>query len=467
MLLIKIGPEGIVEEMRRKLQEAAVEGNVIGLQKLLEEDKFVLDGCAPGCFTETPLHISAMLGHLEFTRKILCRKPEFAKELDFLGSSPLHLATANGHLEVVRTLLSVNPEMCFAQNLDGRNPLHIAVIKGRVDVLKELVQNKPEAVLHRTTRGETILHLCVKYFQLEALKLLVETIKDYGFINSRDEDGSTVLHLAVADKEIEIISFLIMETEIEVNAMNASGFTALDIALAQGRRNRKDIDVQDSLRQVGASSAKDISSTAHRSEAVRDINLRSYDHFISLQTRLRSKYRRRQNYRLGERRNALMIVASLIATMAFQAGIRPPGGFWQEDSREPTSKAHEAGRSIMADKFPAAYNKFVLHNSIAFLASISVILLLISGLSFKRGFSMWILMGILWVAITESTFTYLISIYCLSSRPQRRAYVVSAAILTVVIFGLLSFLLVGHSVRLIVRFRRRLVKPRDRRVLEQ
>ncbi|KAJ6745806.1 HOMEOBOX PROTEIN WARIAI [Salix koriyanagi] len=372
-----------------------------------------------------------MLGHLEFTRKILFRKPEFAKELDFLGSSPLHLAAANGHLEVVRTLLSVNPDMCFAHNLDGWNPLHIAVIKARVDVLKELVQNKPEAVLHRTTRGETILHLCVKYFQLEALKLLVETIKDYGFINSRDEDGSTVLHLAVADKEIEIISFLIMETETEVNAMNASGFTALDIALAQGRRNRKDIDVQDSLHQ----------------------------------TRLRRKYRRRQNYRLGDRRNALMIVASLIATMAFQAGIRPPGGFWQEDLHEPTSKAHDAGRSIMADKFPAAYNKFVLHNSIAFLASLSVILLLISGLSFKWGFSMWILMGILWVAITESTFAYLISIYCLSSRTQRRAYVVTAAVLTVVMFGLLSFLLVGHSVRLIVGFRRRLVKPRDRRVL--
>ncbi|KAJ6406562.1 hypothetical protein OIU84_010134 [Salix udensis] len=446
----------MVEEMQGKLKEAAVEGNVIALLRLLEEDKFVLDGCAPGCFTETPLHISAMLGHLEFTRRILFRKPEFAKELDFLGSSPLHLAAANGHLESSENT-----------NFDGRNPLHIAVIKGRVDVLKELVQNKPEAVLHRTTRGETILHLCVKYFQLEALKLLVETIKDYGFINSRDEDGSTVLHLAVADKEIEIISFLIMETEIEVNAMNASGFTALDIALAQGRRNWKDIDVQDSLHQVGAfSSAKHLSSTAHRSEAVRDmISLRSDDHFTSLQTRLRRKYRRRQNYRLGDRRNALMIVASLIATMAFQAGIRPPGGFWQEDLHEPTSKAHEAGRSIMADKLPAAYNKFVLHNSIAFLASLSVILLLISGLSFKRGFSMWILMGILWVAITESTFTYLISIYCLSSRPQRRAYFVTAAVLTGVMFGLLSFLLVGHSVRLIVRFRRRLVKPRDRRVL--
>lgn len=259
-----------------------------------------------------------------------------------------------------------------------------------------------------------------------------------------------------------------MKTEIEVNAINASGFTALDIALAQGRRNWKDVDVQDSLHQVGASSAKDLSSTVHRLEAVGAMNLRSEDHFRSLQSRLKRKYQRRESYGLGEKRNALMIVASLNATMAFQAGISPPGGLWQEDSQGATSNEHEAGRSIMADKFPAAYNKFVMHNSIAFLASLSVILLLISGLPFRWRFSMWILTAIMWVAITESTFTYLISIYCLSSLHQRRTYIVTVVVLSVVMFGLLSVLLVGHSVRLIpkiFKLGRRLMAPRDRRIL--
>jgi hypothetical protein len=259
-----------------------------------------------------------------------------------------------------------------------------------------------------------------------------------------------------------------MKTEIEVNAINASGFTVLDIALAQGRRNWKDVDVQDSLHQVGASSAKDLSSTMHRLEAVGAVNLRSEDHFTSLQSRLKRKYQRRQSYGLGEKRNALMIVASLIATMAFQAGISPPGGLWQEDSQGATSNEHhEAGRSIMADKLPAAYNKFVMHNSIAFLASLSVILLLISGLPFRWRFSMWILTAIMWVAITESTFTYLISIYCLSSLHQRRTYIVTVVVLSVVMLGLLSVLLVGHSVRLIakiVKLGRRLMAPRDRRI---
>jgi ankyrin repeat protein len=174
------------------------------LQRLLEEDKLVLDGFTRDCFAETPLHISAMLGHLEFKRNISSQTPVFAKELDFRRISTLLLATANGHLEVVKALLLVNPDMCYAQDRDGQSPLHIAVIKGRVDVSKELVQTKPEAVLLRTERGETILHLCVKHYQIDALKFLVETIKESGFTSSKDEDGSTVLQLAVADREIEV-----------------------------------------------------------------------------------------------------------------------------------------------------------------------------------------------------------------------------------------------------------------------
>ena len=58
--------------------------------------------------------------------------------------------------------------------------------------------------------------------------------------------------------------------------------------------------------------------------------------------------------------------------------------------------------------------------------------------------------------------------HCLSSLHQRRTYIVTVVVLTVVMLGLLSVLLVGHSVRLIpkiVKFGRRLMAPRDRRIL--
>ena len=53
-------------------------------------------------------------------------------------------------------------------------------------------------------RGETILHLCVRHNQLEALKFLVETMDEHNeVVNAKDDNGFTILHLAVADKQIE------------------------------------------------------------------------------------------------------------------------------------------------------------------------------------------------------------------------------------------------------------------------
>ncbi|CAK7352858.1 unnamed protein product [Dovyalis caffra] len=428
-----------IEEAQRKLQEAAVEGNVTSLLALLQEDKLVLDRCAVTCASEMPLHIAAMLGHLEFTREILCRKPELVKELDFHRSSPLHLATAKGQLEVVKALLSVNADMCLAKDRNGWSPLHIAVIKDRIDVLIELVQAKPEAIRTRGQRCVTILHLCVKHHRLDALKLLVETIDDSAFVNSEDDEGLTILHQAVADREIQIINYLITETLIEVNALNANGFTALDIVLARGRRNIEDIDIQNTLLEAGALSSKNMPSTMHGSIAIRANN----------------KNRERKKNWLEERRNALMVVASLIATMAFQAGISPPNGNWQDDLH-PISLSHEAGRSIMADKFPDDYAFFVGYNTTSFLASISVILLLISGLPFKWKILMWILMIIMWIAIIATILTYSISLSCLSSRRDESTNAKVGA--GAAFYGVMGIVLIGHSIRLIrkiVKYARR------------
>lgn len=142
-----------------------------------------------------------------------------------------------------------------------------------------------------------------------------------------------------------------------------------------------------------------------------------------------------------------MVVASLIATMAFQAGISPPIGNWQEDAQESLSGSHEAGRSIMADKMPDEFAFFVGYNTTSFLASISVIILLISGIPFKWRFFMWILMIIMWIAIIATTRTYTISISCLSSRRGERSSAEAGAV--VAFYGVAGIVLTGHSTRLI------------------
>ncbi|CAA2934032.1 ankyrin repeat-containing BDA1-like [Olea europaea subsp. europaea] len=175
-----------METLENMLFEAASQGNVDTLKKLVQEDPIILDRVIVNSFSDTPVHIAAILGHSDFVMEILRRRPEFARELNLCQSSPLHLASAKGYIEVVRVLLSANPLMSLVRDRNGLTPLLLAAIKGQIEVVKELVQAKHDAARVIMGQGQTILHLCVKYYQIEALKLLVNTIRDQDFTNCKD-----------------------------------------------------------------------------------------------------------------------------------------------------------------------------------------------------------------------------------------------------------------------------------------
>ncbi|KAM4092457.1 hypothetical protein ACB094_06G040500 [Castanea mollissima] len=73
--------------MEKRLSEAAMEGNIATLKELLLEDPLLLDRTIVSCVSETPLHISSMLGHLGFVKELLSLQPELASEFDSHGSS--------------------------------------------------------------------------------------------------------------------------------------------------------------------------------------------------------------------------------------------------------------------------------------------------------------------------------------------------------------------------------------------
>lgn len=165
-----------------RLTAAALEGNTETLNHFLQDDPLILDNVSLKCWDKTttlPL--------------------------------PLHIAVVLGHVDFVRAIMRVCSDMCLARDSEGRNPLHLAAIKGRVEVLEILIQFRPLAAREKTDRGETVLHLCVKYNQLEALKMIVEQMKDSEFLNAKNGEGVTVLHLAVIAEQIEV-SFCVTRT---------------------------------------------------------------------------------------------------------------------------------------------------------------------------------------------------------------------------------------------------------------
>ncbi|KAM7513573.1 hypothetical protein LguiA_003156 [Lonicera macranthoides] len=76
------------------------------------------------CFNETPLHIAATRGHVDFAKALLQHKPDLVNELDSRLRAPLHLASVNGQVEMVKLLLDADIDVCLIEDKFGRTPLH-------------------------------------------------------------------------------------------------------------------------------------------------------------------------------------------------------------------------------------------------------------------------------------------------------------------------------------------------------
>ncbi|KAK9683795.1 hypothetical protein RND81_10G165000 [Saponaria officinalis] len=329
-----------------------------------------------------------------------------------------------GHLEIVKALISVNPDMCLARDVDGLNPVHVAATKGQVHVVYEILKVVPQAARERTNAGVTVLHLCVKHCQIDALKYLISVVDDAELLNLGDFDGNTILHLAVATKQPEMLKFLVKNKKMEKNAINTNGLTSMDIHI----RSKSGINHSEIW-----------------------VALKKKAKALKAKTALKPRDKHRTW--LESQRNALMVIASLIATMAFQVGINPPGGAWQDNM-----DGHIAGNSIMPDVDKDQYDRLLIYNTVGLISSLSVILLHISGLPCKRLF-VGILMITLWIAVTATTISYVISVMHLTGNREfpwpssRNHQAVLIALLASVYFwiALMVILLLANALRFIVK----------------
>ncbi|KAL7238779.1 hypothetical protein ACSBR2_004805 [Camellia fascicularis] len=373
----------------QELHEAIVEGNnkLEAFKQILNKDPKILDRIKVGCFIHTPLHVAAYHGHLEFVREILNKSPGLVEVLDSRRWSPLHLASARGHLDIVQALVLENPDMCTALDGDARTPLHLAAMKGNLEVLDRLF----EASLYGP----------------------------HELMNVKDVAGNTILHLAVRNKKWQVVKYLLEKIEKAektenrinvVNAVNNCGYTAYDIIMESKNDTQEFKDIIVTFRKVKAMKAKDLS----------------------------------QGEWLSKKRDILMVVASLIATMAFQAGINPPGGFWQDNT-----PPHRAGEAIMAYNYPNTYPFFIRASTTGFVLSVSTILLLITGWPFKKKFFMWLLVVIMWVTITSIAFTYAFSIVVVTPKKEREPLTHTIIVGAIVWCCVMASLMIVHTIRVI------------------
>ncbi|KAL6642233.1 hypothetical protein ACP70R_020414 [Stipagrostis hirtigluma subsp. patula] len=84
-------------------------------------------------------------------------------------------------------------------------------------------------------------------------------------------------------------------------------------------------------------------------------------------------------WKLEKRRKLLLLLAILAASLTYQAGLSPPGSFWQENT------SGLVGNPVLNDNYQHRYLAFFFCNATAFVASLAIIMLLVNRKLSARG----------------------------------------------------------------------------------
>ncbi|XP_059441848.1 ankyrin repeat-containing protein BDA1-like [Corylus avellana] len=323
------------------LRDAAEQGNIDALYVLIEKDAHVLDRVDKIPFVDTPLHIAVSAGHIPFVREIMGLKPSFARKLNQYGLTPLHIALQNHAFNfekdyilqrkqalLVDRLLDFDKDFVRVRGREGVTPLHYIIQKGDLSFLKKFLEACPESLDDVTIRGENALHIALKYDMIDVFWYLVQWLGRACFkdakllqeklLDGRDDDGNTLLHVAVSRNQPEVVSWLLdheplvwrlLDVGSVVHIKNLEGHTVLGILELQSQQTQVD------NQRIGK---------IIRQHCVRRLTTRLEHYlrsFITIFVKFYVGIRRRQTVITEERRNALLVVAGLLTTVTYPAAL--------------------------------------------------------------------------------------------------------------------------------------------------
>ncbi|GAU28771.1 hypothetical protein TSUD_357560 [Trifolium subterraneum] len=121
---------------------------------------------------------------------------------------------------------------------------------------------------------------------------------------------------------------------------------------------------------------------------------------------------------IEEMKASIIIAASMVATMTFTLGTNPPGGVVQVGLSDVSGLESVldfcsnvtgicAGSAVLGILYHNGYIAFLACNTICFIASLSLIFLLVSGIPMENTFTMWLLSSCMCITITSLALTYL------------------------------------------------------------
>ncbi|MCL7034168.1 hypothetical protein MKW94_016509 [Papaver nudicaule] len=283
---------------------------------------------------------------------LLKKMPQIVKEVDKDGRSALHYVAINGNAELAIKLLDFDPSVGYIQDKDGMTALHYAA-RGisNYDLPPQEVNDFIENVIKRCpdcwelvdNEGRNFLHVAAKNKRLKVIKYVFGKKSNYmvnNLISKRDNYGNTPLSLLVLKGEQyfrcaltrECIEIFMNDSRVKATANYFACWNEID---PQADYNRVRNYLNETREEL---SKREEEETKRREKEIEKLENLSQNH---------------------------VLVATLIATVAFAAGFTLPGGYKDDGS--------DVGMATLAKK--AAFIAFMVFDSLAMLLSIYAVFL--------------------------------------------------------------------------------------------
>ncbi|OMO52607.1 hypothetical protein CCACVL1_29166 [Corchorus capsularis] len=324
---------------------------------------------------EIPLHIAARHGHYEIVEFLIKRSKEqrhgdleqMVRMRDKDQNTALHqaaqYAARGGRFDLVAEILDANCEAMALVGPYGRTILHAATLADDEETVKIILGRKKHLTKEGDEEyGQTPLHYAAHGNLYSVAEALLENDDSAAYLTDK-ERGMSPLHMAALQGNV-------IDSSITINLLlhdkDANGITPFHVAryrpAAHGRHKNHPLQsfkvpVWDENSQ-GSEKKKKIEEVL---EAICNIEVAGLPVVDSIRTRIEGKNNVNTGTDDHERiRETHLLVAAPVATVTFTAAFTVPGGY-----------KSEKGTAILSPN--AAFQAFVITDSLAFVCSLSAV----------------------------------------------------------------------------------------------